>query len=127
MGLWRLQQRPSIHWSDGLPPWNTRWPIYSPSAQTDPRRRIGGGPSACSLLIRECRRFLPRPKECAKWIEERAGRGKLRSAGPSPSPGDEQSARILGVPCLIRAEDGIHTTGPDAHRGGLAGGPAYPP
>ena len=43
-----------------------------------------------------------------------------------PSPGDEQSARILGVPCLIRAEDGIHTTGPDARRGGLAGGPAYP-
>src|SRR5205807_8881254 len=39
---------------------------------------------------------------------------------PGPSPGDEQSAQILGVPCLIRAEDGIYTTGPDARRGGLA-------
>ena len=46
---------------------------------------------------------------------------------PGPSPGDEQSAQILGVPCLIRAEDGIHTAGPDARRGGLAGGPGYPP
>ncbi|SRR5713226_2358085 len=45
---------------------------------------------------------------------------------PGPSPGDVQSAWILGVPCLIRAEDGIHTTGPNSRRGGLAGGPGYP-
>jgi hypothetical protein len=45
---------------------------------------------------------------------------------PGPSAADEQSAQILGVPCLIRAEDGIHTTGPDSRRGGLAGGPGYP-
>src|SRR5262249_51328240 len=45
---------------------------------------------------------------------------------PGPSPGDVQSAWILGVPCLIRAEDGIHTTGPDSRRGGLTGEPGYP-
>jgi hypothetical protein len=44
-----------------------------------------------------------------------------------PSGSDTQSAWILGVPCLIRAEDGIHTTGPDARRGGLLGGPGFPP
>lgn len=43
-----------------------------------------------------------------------------------PSPGDEQSAWILGVPCIIRAEDGIHATGPDSRRGGLSGEPGYP-
>jgi hypothetical protein len=40
-----------------------------------------------------------------------------------PSSADEESAWLLGVPCLIRADDGIHTTGPDSRRGGLAGGP----
>jgi hypothetical protein len=44
-----------------------------------------------------------------------------------PSPADTQSAWLLGVPCLIRADDGVHTTGPDSRRGGLAGGPGYPP
>ena len=43
------------------------------------------------------------------------------------SPADTQSAWLLGVPCLIRAEDGIHTTGPDSRRGGLLGGPGFPP
>jgi hypothetical protein len=46
---------------------------------------------------------------------------------PGPGASDTQSAWLLGVPCLIRAEDGIHTTGPTARRGGLAGGPGYPP
>ena len=46
---------------------------------------------------------------------------------PGPSPADTQSAFLLGVPCLIRAEDGIHATGPTARRGGIAGGPGYPP
>ncbi len=46
---------------------------------------------------------------------------------PGPSAADTQSAWLLGVPCLIRAEDGVHVTGPDARRGGLAGGPGYPP
>lgn len=46
---------------------------------------------------------------------------------PGPSPQDTQSAWIFGVPCLIRADDGIHTTGPDSRRGGLLGGPGYPP
>jgi hypothetical protein len=45
---------------------------------------------------------------------------------PGPSPGDIQSAWLLGVPCIIRADDGIYTTGPDSRRGGLAGGPGYP-
>lgn len=43
-----------------------------------------------------------------------------------PSAADTQSAWLLGVPCLIRAEDGIHTTGPDSRRGGLAGSPGFP-
>ncbi len=46
---------------------------------------------------------------------------------PGPSGSDTQSAQLLGVPCLIRAEDGVHTTGPSSRRGGLAGGPGYPP
>lgn len=43
-----------------------------------------------------------------------------------PSTGDTESAWLLGVPCLIRAEDGVHSTGPDSRRGGLAGAPGYP-
>jgi hypothetical protein len=46
---------------------------------------------------------------------------------PGPSTDDTRSAHLLGVPCLIRADDGVHTTGPDARRGGLAGGPGFPP
>lgn len=43
-----------------------------------------------------------------------------------PSIDDTRSAWILGVPCLIRADDGIYTTGPDSRRGGLHGQPGYP-
>lgn len=43
-----------------------------------------------------------------------------------PSDSDTQSAWLPGVPCIIRAEDGIHTTGPDSRRGGLAGNPGFP-
>ena len=46
---------------------------------------------------------------------------------PGPSAADTRSAWLFGVPCLIRADDGVHTTGPDSRRGGLAGGPGYPP
>jgi hypothetical protein len=46
---------------------------------------------------------------------------------PGPSRGDTESARLLGVPCIIRAEDGIHVTGPTTRRGGWSGGPGYPP
>jgi hypothetical protein len=46
--------------------------------------------------------------------------------GSGPSSDDTQSADILGVPCLIRADDGIHTTGPDSRRGGLTGPPGFP-
>jgi hypothetical protein len=45
---------------------------------------------------------------------------------PGPSVGDTTSAFLLGVPCIIRADDGIHTTGPDSRRGGLTGNPGYP-
>lgn len=45
---------------------------------------------------------------------------------PGPSGEDTQSAWLFGVPCLIRADDGIHTTGPDIRRGGLQGRPGYP-
>ena len=44
-----------------------------------------------------------------------------------PSAADTDSAHLFGVPCLIRADDGIHTTGPASRRGGLTGGPGYPP
>lgn len=43
-----------------------------------------------------------------------------------PSRGDIESADILGVPCIIRAEDGIHTTGPTSRRGGLTGNLGFP-
>ena len=45
---------------------------------------------------------------------------------PGPSVEDTQSAWLFGVPCLIRADDGIHTTGPDSRRGGLQGSSGYP-
>jgi hypothetical protein len=43
-----------------------------------------------------------------------------------PSFSDTDSAFELGVPCIIRAEDGIHTTGPASRRGGLTGPPGFP-
>jgi hypothetical protein len=46
---------------------------------------------------------------------------------PGPSAGDVRSAWLFGVPCLIRADDGVHSTGPHSRRGGLGGGPGYPP
>ena len=46
---------------------------------------------------------------------------------PGPSAADTDSAWILGVPCFIRADDGIHSTGPDSRRGGTLGGPGFPP
>jgi hypothetical protein len=45
---------------------------------------------------------------------------------PQPSPADTQSAWLLGVPCLIKADDGIYTTGPNSRRGGLVGRPGFP-
>ena len=44
-----------------------------------------------------------------------------------PSSQDERAANFSGVPWLIRAEDGDHDTGPVSRRGGLEGGPGYPP
>jgi hypothetical protein len=46
---------------------------------------------------------------------------------PGPSTADTHSAWLFGVPCLIRADDGVYTTGPQSRRGGLGGGPGYPP
>src|SRR5947209_4959708 len=43
-----------------------------------------------------------------------------------PSNADTRSAWIFGVPCLIRADDGTYTTGPNARRGGLSGDPGFP-
>lgn len=45
---------------------------------------------------------------------------------PAPSTSDTKSALLLGVPCIILADDGLHLTGPDSRRGGLSGGPGYP-
>ena len=44
-----------------------------------------------------------------------------------PSAGDIRLAMAQGVPCFIRAEDGIHVTGPETRRGGMVGGPGFPP
>lgn len=43
-----------------------------------------------------------------------------------PSGFDELSADVLGVPCLIRADDGDHTAGPERRRGELTGNPGLP-
>ena len=44
-----------------------------------------------------------------------------------PSEADEENDARDGIPDLIRADDGIHLSGPNSRRGGLAGGPGYPP
>lgn len=43
-----------------------------------------------------------------------------------PSQTDLNTDAFHGVPDLIRAEDGIHLSGPDRRRGGLVGDPGYP-
>lgn len=45
---------------------------------------------------------------------------------PGPSQADRLTDALHGVPDLIRADDGVHISGPDARRGGLAGNPTYP-
>lgn len=44
-----------------------------------------------------------------------------------PSRSDVEIDARHGVPDLIRADDGIHVSGPATRRGGLEGGPGYPP
>lgn len=44
-----------------------------------------------------------------------------------PGSQGELAARHTGVPWLIRAEDGDHTTGPESRRGGLGGGAGFLP
>lgn len=44
-----------------------------------------------------------------------------------PSASDAYNDALAGVPDLIRADDGVHISGPDSRRGGLAGGPGFPP
>ena len=43
-----------------------------------------------------------------------------------PSDSDAEFANRCGVANLVRAEDGIHLTGPSSRRGGLTGNPGYP-
>jgi hypothetical protein len=43
-----------------------------------------------------------------------------------PSPQDLYLDELAGVPDLIRADDGIHLSGPDSRRGGLGGSPGFP-
>lgn len=45
---------------------------------------------------------------------------------PQPSDADRVVDARHGVPDLIRADDGIHMSGPMSRRGGLAGDPRYP-
>jgi hypothetical protein len=45
---------------------------------------------------------------------------------PGPSTADTQSAWDFGVPCLIRADNGVYLSGPDSRRGELTGPPGYP-
>jgi hypothetical protein len=44
-----------------------------------------------------------------------------------PSRGDRIVDARHGVPDLIRSDIGIHVSGPRLRRGGIAGGPGYPP
>jgi hypothetical protein len=44
-----------------------------------------------------------------------------------PSAADKRVDDLHGVPDLIQADDGIHLSGPATRRGGLAGGPGFPP
>jgi hypothetical protein len=46
---------------------------------------------------------------------------------PGPSTNDQRVDATHGVPDLIRADDGTYVSGPDERRGGLTGGPGYPP
>jgi hypothetical protein len=46
---------------------------------------------------------------------------------PGPSSTDQAAATHSGVPWLIRSDSGDFQTGPDSRRGGLTGGPGYPP
>jgi hypothetical protein len=45
---------------------------------------------------------------------------------PGPSPSDFAIDERHGVPDLIRADDGIHLSGPESRRGGLSGEHGYP-
>ena len=45
---------------------------------------------------------------------------------PGPSDADLRIDSIHGVPDLIRAEDGVHFSGPARRRGGLSGRPGFP-
>jgi hypothetical protein len=46
---------------------------------------------------------------------------------PGPSEADMRVDAVHGVPDLIRADNGVYVSGPSSRRGGLAGGPGYPP
>jgi proteasome lid subunit RPN8/RPN11 len=46
---------------------------------------------------------------------------------PGPSPADRRIDALHGVPDLIRADNGMHFSGPDSRRGDLTGGAGYPP
>jgi hypothetical protein len=52
---------------------------------------------------------------------------KAEGWNTGPSQEDLIVDGLHGVPDLIRAEDGVHFSGPESRRGGLAGGPGYPP
>lgn len=43
-----------------------------------------------------------------------------------PSEDDIQFAHEVGVPFLIRADNGCHVAGPNARRGGMNGNPGFP-
>jgi hypothetical protein len=45
---------------------------------------------------------------------------------PGPSEADRRADERDGVPDLIRANNGVHFSGPQSRRGGLAGGPGFP-
>jgi len=45
---------------------------------------------------------------------------------PGPSDADRIADERDGVPDLIRADNGIHHSGPDSRRGGMSGNPGYP-
>ena len=73
---------------------------------------IGGPPLLADCLI--VGTFHTRPNPTAEGWD------------PGASDTDQAVHEQLGVPGLIRADDGVYTAGPDSRRGGLTDGPSFP-
>jgi hypothetical protein len=92
------------------------------TGQISVRRRSSGGTSGISLSSPPA---VPGSVVVGKFHTHPNPTSEGWKAGPSKQ--DKIADAMHGVPDLIRADDGIHISGPDSRRGGLAGGPGFPP